>query len=178
MTGAGGAGGSHARRHRAGASGLGRSADHGGGRTAGGGRKAGDGVGRTDTEAPGADVGAARVEGGAPRVEGGTPSGDGPAGNAAPGAGNAGDRPDDVDRRSGTRSPGPTNGADHPVRDFLRANPQLFVLLVICLVLGLGTFIVVLLGLVTAGSDQTTGEPSGAILGAHAAGLRLLALFG
>ena len=51
------------------------------------------------------------------------------------------------------------------VRAFLRANPQVFVLLVVCLVLGIGTFVAVLIGLVTAGSDQTTGEPSGAILG-------------
>ena len=52
---------------------------------------------------------------------------------------------------------------------FLRTNPQVLVLLVICLVLGIGTFLVVLFGLATAPSDQTTGEPSGAILGAHAA---------
>jgi hypothetical protein len=43
-----------------------------------------------------------------------------------------------------------------------------FVLLIVCLVLGLGTFLAVLFGLVTASSDQTTGEPSGAIFGAHA----------
>jgi hypothetical protein len=42
------------------------------------------------------------------------------------------------------------------------------ILLVICVVLGLGTFLAVLFGLVTASSDQTTGEPSGAIFGAHA----------
>ncbi len=53
------------------------------------------------------------------------------------------------------------------MRAFLRANPQVFVLLVICLVLGIGTFVVVLIGLVTAGSGQTTGEPSGAVLGTH-----------
>jgi hypothetical protein len=41
------------------------------------------------------------------------------------------------------------------------------VLLVVCLVLGIGTFVVVLIGLATAGSDQTTGEPSGAVLGTH-----------
>ena len=64
--------------------------------------------------------------------------------------------PDDVGRRQ------------HPVAAFFRANPQVLVLLVICLVLGIGTFVVVLLGLVTAGSDKTTGEPSGAILGARA----------
>jgi hypothetical protein len=52
---------------------------------------------------------------------------------------------------------------------FLRANPQAFVLLVICIVLGIGTFLAVIFGLVTAPSDQTTGDPSGAILAAHAA---------
>jgi hypothetical protein len=57
----------------------------------------------------------------------------------------------------------------HPVADFFRANPQVLVLLVVCLVLGIGTFVAVLVALVTAGSDQTTGEPSGVILGAHAA---------
>jgi len=51
---------------------------------------------------------------------------------------------------------------------FLRANPQVLVLLVVCLVLGIGTFLVVVFGLVTAPTDQTTGEPSGAILGANA----------
>ena len=51
--------------------------------------------------------------------------------------------------------------------------------LVICLVPGLGTLIVVLLGLVTAGSEQTTGEPSGAILAARIPAVHLLAtLFG
>jgi hypothetical protein len=64
------------------------------------------------------------------------------------------------------RDPSENNG--HPVIAFLRANPQVLVLLVICLVLGIGTFLVVLFGLATAGSDQTTGEPSGVILGAHA----------
>jgi len=59
--------------------------------------------------------------------------------------------------------------ARHPVAAFVRANPQVLVLLVVCLVLGLGTFLAVVFGLITAGSDQTTGEPSGAILGAHAA---------
>ena len=52
---------------------------------------------------------------------------------------------------------------------FLRANPQAFVLLVICIVLGIGTFLAVIFGLVTAPSDQTTGEPSGAILAAYTA---------
>ena len=56
---------------------------------------------------------------------------------------------------------------------FFRANPQLFVLLVICVVLGLGTFLAVVFGLLAAGPDASnTGEPSGAIFGvqlAHAA---------
>ena len=57
----------------------------------------------------------------------------------------------------------------HDVIKFLRANPQALALLVICVVLGLGTFIAVIIALVTAPSDQTTGEPSGVIFGAHAA---------
>jgi hypothetical protein len=46
---------------------------------------------------------------------------------------------------------------------FLRANPQVLVLLVICVVLGFGTFLAVVFGLINAGSDKTTGEPSGLI---------------
>ena len=52
---------------------------------------------------------------------------------------------------------------------FLRDNPQVFVLLVICLVLGLGTFLAVIFGLLSSGSGMTTGEPSGAIPVLHAA---------
>ena len=77
-----------------------------------------------------------------------------------------------TDARSGGAHPGARGGgtqpARHPVAAFFRANPQVFVLLIICLVLGLGTFLAVLFGLVTASSDQTTGEPSGAILAGHA----------
>jgi hypothetical protein len=52
---------------------------------------------------------------------------------------------------------------------YFRANPQVFVLLVICLVLGLGTFIAVLIALATAGTNASpTGEPSGAILALQA----------
>jgi hypothetical protein len=47
---------------------------------------------------------------------------------------------------------------------FFRANPQVFVLLVICVVLGMGTFLAVIFGLIGAGSNTTTGEPSGALL--------------
>ena len=52
---------------------------------------------------------------------------------------------------------------------FVRANPQAFVLLVICVVLGLGTFLAVLFGLITASPGTNAGEPSGAVLAAHAA---------
>jgi hypothetical protein len=51
----------------------------------------------------------------------------------------------------------------HDLIRFFRANPQAFVLLIICVVLGLGTFIAVLIALATAGSTQSTGEPSGVI---------------
>jgi hypothetical protein len=51
---------------------------------------------------------------------------------------------------------------------FFRANPQVFVLLLICVVLGLGTFLAVVFGLLAAGPGaNNTGEPSGAILGLH-----------
>jgi hypothetical protein len=46
---------------------------------------------------------------------------------------------------------------------FFRGNPQALVLLVICLVLGLGTFLAVLIALASAGSGTPSGELSGAI---------------
>lgn len=49
------------------------------------------------------------------------------------------------------------------VRAFFRANPQVLVLLIICLVLGIGTFLAVIFGLLQAGSTTTNGEPSGVI---------------
>ena len=67
-------------------------------------------------------------------------------------------------RQSSDERPG---GRRRAVATYARANPQVIVLLVICLVLGLGTFLAVVFGLLTAGSGQTTGEPSGAILGVH-----------
>ncbi len=52
----------------------------------------------------------------------------------------------------------------HDLRRFFRQNPQVLVLLVICVVLGLGTFLIVVFGLATAGKNaQPNGEPSGAI---------------
>lgn len=49
------------------------------------------------------------------------------------------------------------------VRRFFRANPQALVLLVVCLVLGIGTFLVVLIAIGESGSGTPSGEPSGAI---------------
>jgi hypothetical protein len=59
--------------------------------------------------------------------------------------------------------------------NYFRANPQVFVLFVICLVLGLGTFIAVLVALVQSGTTTPTGEPSGVI---GAAGALLVTLGG
>jgi hypothetical protein len=47
---------------------------------------------------------------------------------------------------------------------FLRANPQVLILVIVCLVLGLGTFFIVVFGLLSAHSSKTTGEPSGVIM--------------
>ena len=49
------------------------------------------------------------------------------------------------------------------VKNFFRANPQVLVLLVISLVLGLGTFLAVIFGLLSSGSVTTNGEPSGVV---------------
>lgn len=54
------------------------------------------------------------------------------------------------------------------IATFLRENPQVLILLIICVVLGLGTFIVVLLGVASSGSTTTNGYPSDAILGLQA----------
>lgn len=49
------------------------------------------------------------------------------------------------------------------VANYFRANPQVFVLFVVCVVLGLGTFIAVLVALVQSGATTPSGEPSGVI---------------
>jgi hypothetical protein len=54
---------------------------------------------------------------------------------------------------------------------FLKANPQVLILLIICVVLGLGTFVAVLFGVASSGSTTGPGYPSGAILGALPVGL-------
>jgi hypothetical protein len=46
---------------------------------------------------------------------------------------------------------------------YFRANPQVFVLFLVCLVLGLGTFIAVLVALVQSGNTTPSGEASGVI---------------
>jgi hypothetical protein len=50
------------------------------------------------------------------------------------------------------------------LRDYFRKNPQVLALLIICVVLGIGTFVAVLISLVSSGPGQITGEPSGAIV--------------
>jgi hypothetical protein len=49
------------------------------------------------------------------------------------------------------------------VVNFFRANPQAFVLFIICVVLGVGTFLAVIIALAGAGSGTATGEPSGVV---------------
>lgn len=49
------------------------------------------------------------------------------------------------------------------VRRFFRANPQALVLLIVCLVLGIGTFVVVVIAVGESGSGTPSGEPSGAV---------------
>ena len=46
---------------------------------------------------------------------------------------------------------------------FFRANPQAFVLLLICLILGIGTFIAVLVAVGQHSTGTLSGEPSGVI---------------
>jgi hypothetical protein len=46
------------------------------------------------------------------------------------------------------------------VKNYMRANPQAFILLVICVVLGLGTFLAVLFALAGSGGGQPTGDPN------------------
>jgi hypothetical protein len=46
---------------------------------------------------------------------------------------------------------------------YFRANPQVFILFLVCVVLGLGTFIAVVIALVQSGTTTPSGEPSGLI---------------
>jgi hypothetical protein len=49
------------------------------------------------------------------------------------------------------------------VVDFFRRNPQALALLVICLVLGIGTFIAVLVSLASSPNHNGPGYPSGSV---------------
>lgn len=49
------------------------------------------------------------------------------------------------------------------LKKFFRTNPQAFLLLLVCVVLGLGTFLAVVFGLVTSGSTKPTGQPTDTI---------------
>jgi hypothetical protein len=51
----------------------------------------------------------------------------------------------------------------HPLIRWFRANPQAFLLLLICVVLGLGTFIAVVIAIAGSGGPQISGDPSGLI---------------
>jgi hypothetical protein len=51
------------------------------------------------------------------------------------------------------------------MKAYFKANPQVLILLVICVVLGLGTFVAVLFGVASSGSTTTDGYSSGAVLG-------------
>jgi hypothetical protein len=51
-----------------------------------------------------------------------------------------------------------------PLVAFFRENPQVLVLVVICLVFGLGMFLAVIFGLISAGHLTTNGEPNGTIV--------------
>jgi hypothetical protein len=55
----------------------------------------------------------------------------------------------------------------HDLVKFFRANPQALALLIISLVLGLGTFLIVVFGLISSGSTTTTGYPDGFISVLH-----------
>jgi hypothetical protein len=56
------------------------------------------------------------------------------------------------------------------VRKYLRANPQVFVLLLICVVLGIGTFLAVIFSLAGSGG-HSAGYPEGAVRGSISAAL-------
>ena len=55
----------------------------------------------------------------------------------------------------------------HDVVRYFRANPQVFALVVVCVALGLGTFVAVIIALIASGSSTTTGEPSDVIVAWH-----------
>jgi hypothetical protein len=59
----------------------------------------------------------------------------------------------------------------HGLVNFFRRNPQALALLVIVLVLGIGTFIAVLIALGSSGTKTGPGYPTGTLLLSHALGI-------
>jgi hypothetical protein len=53
----------------------------------------------------------------------------------------------------------------HDLVEFLRRNPQALALLIICVVLGIGTFIAVLVSLAASPNHSGPGYPSGVLSG-------------
>jgi hypothetical protein len=49
--------------------------------------------------------------------------------------------------------------------EFFRRNPQAFVLLVICVVLGVGTFIAILIAIASSPTHKGPGYPNGLVTG-------------
>jgi hypothetical protein len=56
----------------------------------------------------------------------------------------------------------------HNIIDFFRRNPQALVLLIICVVLGIGTFIAVLISIGGSSTRTGPGYPNGALTGLQA----------
>jgi hypothetical protein len=53
----------------------------------------------------------------------------------------------------------------HNIVDFFRRNPQALALLIICLVLGVGTFIAVLIAIAGSPNHNGPGYPNGVLAG-------------
>jgi hypothetical protein len=51
----------------------------------------------------------------------------------------------------------------HDIVNFFRRNPQVLALLIICLVLGIGAFIAVLIGIGSSGTQNGPAYPSGTV---------------
>lgn len=56
----------------------------------------------------------------------------------------------------------------HNIVDFFRRNPQALALLIICVLLGIGTFIAVLIAIAGSSTRTGPGYPNGAVTGLQA----------
>ena len=56
----------------------------------------------------------------------------------------------------------------HNIIEFFRRNPQALALLIICVVLGIGTFIAVLIAIAGSSTHTGPGYPNGAVTGFQA----------